>query len=86
MDSERPAENASMNGWIEAVLDAEDIRRRCAAHGAWMEANPQMANVALAFGQANQQASLAEYLRKVDVQTLTNANTMLFKILATPER
>jgi hypothetical protein len=30
--------------------------------------------------------SLAEYLRKVDVQTLTNANTMLFKILATPER
>lgn len=31
-------------------------------------------------------ASLAEYQRKVDVQTLTNANTMLFKILATPER
>lgn len=31
-------------------------------------------------------ASLAEYQRKVDVQTLTNANTMLFKILATPDR
>ena len=59
MDSERPAENASMNGWIEAVLDAEDMRRRCASHGAWMEANPQMANVALAFGQANQQALAA---------------------------
>ena len=59
MDSERPAENASMNGWIEAVLDAEDMRCRCAAHGAWMEANPQMVNVALAFGQANQQALAA---------------------------
>jgi hypothetical protein len=31
-------------------------------------------------------ASLAECLRRVDVQTLTNANAMLFKILATPER
>ncbi|HEY2762833.1 MAG TPA: hypothetical protein VGJ13_02270 [Pseudonocardiaceae bacterium] len=30
-------------------------------------------------------ASPAEYQRKVDSQTLTNANTMLFKILATPE-
>jgi hypothetical protein len=30
-------------------------------------------------------ASLVECLRRVDVQTLTNANTMLFKILATPE-
>ena len=31
-------------------------------------------------------ASLAECRRRVDVQTLTNVNTMLFKILATPER
>lgn len=30
--------------------------------------------------------SLTRYQRKVGVQTLTNANTMLFKILATPER
>ncbi len=27
-----------------------------------------------------------ECLRRVDTQMLTNANTMLFKILATPER
>ncbi|MGH3815262.1 MAG: hypothetical protein ACRDUV_22915 [Pseudonocardiaceae bacterium] len=40
------AEHASMTGWIEAVLDAEDMRRRCAAHGAWLEANPQMADAA----------------------------------------
>lgn len=30
--------------------------------------------------------SLTDYQRKVDIQTLTNANSMLFKILATPER
>ncbi|CAI7974198.1 hypothetical protein FRAHR75_120025 [Frankia sp. Hr75.2] len=30
-------------------------------------------------------AALDECLRLVDVQTLTDANTMLFKILATPE-
>jgi hypothetical protein len=41
---------------VEAVLDAEDMRRRCAAHGAWMEANPAIAGAALAFGEANQQA------------------------------
>lgn len=29
---------------------------------------------------------LREHCRKVDVQTLTDVNTMLFKILATPER
>ncbi|ABD12316.1 MazF family transcriptional regulator [Frankia sp. CcI156] len=31
-------------------------------------------------------AALGECLRRVDAQTLTTANTMLFKILATPER
>jgi len=31
-------------------------------------------------------ASLAEHQRTVDVQTLTRASTMLFKIFATPER
>ena len=31
-------------------------------------------------------AALGECVRRVDVQTLTDANTMLFKILATPER
>nr|WP_243408007.1 MazF family transcriptional regulator [Frankia canadensis] len=31
-------------------------------------------------------AALDTCVRRVDTQTLTNANTMLFKILATPER
>jgi hypothetical protein len=46
----------SMNSWVEAVLDAEDTRRRCAAHAAWVEANPQMVDRVLAFSRANQQA------------------------------
>lgn len=30
----------SMNGWIEAVVDAEDMRRRCAAHSQFMTDHP----------------------------------------------
>lgn len=59
------AEHTSMNSWVEGVLDAEDMRRRCAAHGAWMEANPSVAAAALAFGQANQQALAAAGLPNV---------------------
>lgn len=34
------ADRRSMNAWIEAVLDAEDMRRRCAAHHDFMADNP----------------------------------------------
>jgi hypothetical protein len=37
-----------MNAWIEALVDVEDMRRRCAAHGQWMSSNPE----AVAFTQA----------------------------------
>ncbi|CAO5157918.1 Pilus assembly protein HicB [Frankia sp. AiPs1] len=50
------AEDTSMNAWVEGVLDAEDMRRRCAAHATWVRANPAVAHAALAFGEANQQA------------------------------
>jgi hypothetical protein len=30
----------SMHSWIEAILDTEDLRRRCAVHGQWMLAHP----------------------------------------------
>lgn len=53
------ADHSSMNGWLEAVVDAEDARRRCAAHGAWMRSNPQVAAAALNFQQANQEALAA---------------------------
>lgn len=50
------ADGQSMNGWVESVLDAEDMRRRCAAHSAWIEAHPEVATAALTFHEANQQA------------------------------
>jgi hypothetical protein len=50
------AEHTSMNAWVEGVLDAEDVRRRCAAHGAWLRANPSVSSAALAFAAANQRA------------------------------
>lgn len=53
------AEHMSMNSWIEGVLDAEDMRRRCVAHAAWIQANQSVASAALAFGRANQQALAA---------------------------
>lgn len=37
-----------MNAWIESVLGAEDMRRRCVAHDRWMSANPD----AVAFAEA----------------------------------
>lgn len=30
----------SMNSWVQALLDREDMRRRCAAHERWMANNP----------------------------------------------
>lgn len=45
------AENKSMNGWIETVLDREDMRRRCASHERWMSGDPDA--VALATDTAD---------------------------------
>jgi hypothetical protein len=55
----------TMNGWVESLLDAEDMRRRCAAHGEWMEAHPEVATAALAFHTANQRALAAAGLPTV---------------------
>ena len=59
------ADHQSMNSWVEAVLDAEDMRRRCAAHAAWVEANPRLSDRMLAFGRTNQQALAAAGLPNV---------------------
>lgn len=34
------ADQQSMNSWIEGLLDVEDMRRRCVAHGSWLAAHP----------------------------------------------
>jgi hypothetical protein len=36
------ADKQSMNAWIETVLDAEDMRRRCSAHSQFLTANPDV--------------------------------------------
>ena len=41
------AEQKSMNSWIEALLDVEDMRRRCDAHDRWLGAHPE----AIAFAE-----------------------------------
>jgi hypothetical protein len=47
------ADDQSMNAWIESVLDVEDMRRRCAAHAAWMSAHPDAAAFIEAWADRN---------------------------------
>ena len=42
----------SMNAWIESLVDVEDMRRRCTAHGQWMANHPE--TVAFAEASADQ--------------------------------
>ena len=35
------ADRQSMNAWLESLVDVEDMRRRCVAHGQWMSNNPE---------------------------------------------
>ncbi|WP_101834659.1 pilus assembly protein HicB [Frankia canadensis] len=59
------ADHTSMNAWVESLLDTEDMRRRCAAHAAWVTANPAVSQAALAFTDANQQSLAAAGLPHV---------------------
>jgi hypothetical protein len=59
------ADHTSMNAWVESVLDSEDMRRRCAAHAAWVTANPAVIQAALAFGEENQQSMAAAGLPNI---------------------
>lgn len=46
-------DSQSMNAWIEALVDVEDMRRRCAAHGRWMSTNPQAVTFAETWADEN---------------------------------
>jgi hypothetical protein len=54
------ADRRSMNAWVECVLDAEDMRRRCQAHGEWMAAHPDV----VAFAEAWADQNLEELSRR----------------------
>ena len=47
------ADSQSMNAWIEGVLDVEDMRRRCAAHGRWMAEHPEAVSFSEAWADRN---------------------------------
>ena len=43
----------SMNAWVEALLDSEDMRRRCASHEQWLTEHPEHTRVAEAWADGN---------------------------------
>ena len=47
------ADGRSMNSGIEAELDAEDMRRRCAAHDRFLAAHPEAAAFSEAWADRN---------------------------------
>ena len=47
------ADGRSMNSWIEAQLDAEDMRRRCAAHDRFLAAHPEAVSFSEAWADRN---------------------------------
>lgn len=42
------ADRLSMNAFIDALLDVEDMRRRCSDHDLWLQQHPE----AVAFSEA----------------------------------
>ncbi|WP_116377673.1 hypothetical protein [Mycobacterium sp. MFM001] len=47
------ADQQSMNSWIETLLDAEDMRRRCGAHDQWMRTHPEATALSEAWADRN---------------------------------
>lgn len=47
------ADQQSMNAWIESLLDVEDMRRRCVAHGQWMADHPDAVSFTEAWADRN---------------------------------
>lgn len=43
----------SMNAWIETLLDAEDMRRRCVAHERYLSTHPDAVTFSEAWADRN---------------------------------
>lgn len=46
------ADGTSINSWMQDAIEREAFRRRCVAHGQWMEANPAIRSELLAQAEA----------------------------------
>lgn len=46
------ADGTSINSWMQEAIERETFRRRCAAHGQWMDANPGIRDELLAQHEA----------------------------------
>ncbi len=45
-------DGTSINSWMHEAIERETFRRRCAAHGQWMDANPDIRDELLAQHEA----------------------------------
>jgi len=45
-------DGTSINSWMHEAIEREAFRRRCVAHGQWMDANPAIRNELLAQAEA----------------------------------
>jgi hypothetical protein len=46
------ADGTSVNSWMPEAIEREAFRRRCIAHGQWLDANPAIRNELLAQTEA----------------------------------
>lgn len=46
------ADGTSINSWMREAIEREAFRRRCIAHGQWMDANPAVRDELLAQAEA----------------------------------
>ncbi|MGH3835819.1 MAG: hypothetical protein ACRDSF_08955 [Pseudonocardiaceae bacterium] len=49
------ADGTSINSWMHEAIEREAFRRRCIAHGQWMDANPAIRDELLAQAEAASQ-------------------------------
>lgn len=49
------ASGTSINSWMREAIEREAFRRRCIAHGQWMDANPAIRDELLAQAKAASQ-------------------------------
>ncbi|MPZ00661.1 MAG: hypothetical protein GEU97_22335 [Actinophytocola sp.] len=47
------SDQQSMNSWIEGLLAAEEMRRRCQAHDRWLREHPDAVEFAEAWADQN---------------------------------